>query len=333
MFALRVCVLIFLLGFEDISGQPVFFSNAGGVVTLPCAQPSCLTLQWLYSRDASRTVLEVDRGQVVRTKPRGRRLNVTDNCSLVVGNVTGEDAGYYTCRTQRDINMFLTVMTLSFPEDADPSRDGHVTLTCTLSNYARQCPQKSLHWVDEEGFQLRPEGGAGHEFVQQLNCVSYIKVKRQHGHDRKYTCQYWEAGAVKIQAESTPAFAGRQPGAPPPDRTQLIIIIGAAVGTLMLLVILAVAVLAKTRQKRRATEDLPKHDESHVTYASVSYDLDMKSSAHKDVSDNDAASSSVTYAIVSHKKQKASSEKNQVRQEEEQVTYAAVRKTGHDGSK
>ncbi|XP_061757133.1 uncharacterized protein LOC133553209 isoform X2 [Nerophis ophidion] len=261
MNTLELFVLILLLCYEGIGGQPVLFSSEGGVAILPCSQPSCSesNFKWLYSRQGTRTLLEVDEGKVVFTEPRSRRLSLGNGCSLVVNNVTGEDAGYYTCRVQRDRSMFLAVLTLSSPGGADPSRDGHVTLKCTLTNYDGQCPEKSLHWVDEGGSHLRPEGGAGHEFIQELNCESHIKVKRQPGHDRKYTCQYGE-NDVKIQAEITPAFAGGQPIAPPPEHTRLIIIIiAAAVGALVLLLVVVFVVGAKIRQRRNVTKDLPKH--------------------------------------------------------------------------
>ncbi|XP_061901032.1 uncharacterized protein LOC133648706 [Entelurus aequoreus] len=348
MNTLELFVLILLLCYEGIGGQTVFFSSEGGVAILPCNQSPCpeSDLKWLYSKKGATTFLEVNKGKVVLTEPRSRRLSLENGCSLVVNNVTGGDAGYYTCRTRRDSSMFLAVLTLSSPGGADPSRDGHVTLKCTLTNYDRQCPEKSLHWVDEGGSQLRPEGGDGHEFIQELNCESHIKVKRQPGHDRKYKCQYGE-NDVKIQAEITPAFAGLQPRAPPPEHTRLIIITAAAVGALVLLLVVVV-VGVKIRQRRQVMkgrkkrscvitnnvkEDLPKHDESKVIYDSVTYD--KKSSAHKDGLEVDAESTGVTYAIVSHKKQNASSEVK--REEEEEVTYAAIRKTastkpGDDGS-
>ncbi|XP_061785186.1 uncharacterized protein [Nerophis lumbriciformis] len=335
MNTLELFVLILLLCYEGIGGQPVVFSSEGGVAILPCYQPSCpdSDLKWLYSKHGARTFLEVDRGKVVLTEPRSRRLSLENSCSLVVNNVTREDAGYYTCRTHKDSSLFLAVLTLSSPGGADPSRDGHVTLKCTLTNYDRQCPEKSLHWVDEGGSQLRPEGGAGHEFIQELNCESHIKVKRQPGHDRKYICQYGE-NDVKIQAEITLAFTGLQPRAPPPEHIRLIIITAAAVGALVLLLVVVVVVGAKNRQRRQVMKDMPKHDESKVTYDSVTYD--KKSSAHKvtdsqgewscvqDALEDDAESTGVTYATVSHKQQKASSE---VKREEEEVTYAAIRKT------
>lgn len=58
--------------------------------------------------------------------------------------------------------------------------------------------------------------GDGFKSVERSNCVSALTVKRQRGHNRRYTCQFVESGAVKIQADYTLVFTGgvtnNQPG-------------------------------------------------------------------------------------------------------------------------
>ena len=96
------------------------------------------------------------------------------------------------------------------PPDADPNRDGNVTLKCSVLRYSglRTCQQNSIRWVDETGTVLTGEG-VGYEFIGQTNCVSVLTVKRQSGHNRRYTCQLVdERNNVQIEADYTPVFTG-----------------------------------------------------------------------------------------------------------------------------
>lgn len=61
--------------------------------------------------------------------------------------------------------------------------------------------------MDETGTVLIGEV-AGYKFMEQRNCVSVLTVKRQSGHNRRYTCQFVEENNVKIEAEYTPIFTG-----------------------------------------------------------------------------------------------------------------------------
>ena len=93
------------------------------------------------------------------------------------------------------------------PPDADAKRDGKVTLECSLLRYSglRPCLWNSIRWVNETGTVLLGEG-VGYEFNRQTNCVSVLTVKRQSGHNRRYTCQVVERNKVQIEAHYTPDF-------------------------------------------------------------------------------------------------------------------------------
>lgn len=47
---------------------------------------------------------------------------------------------------------------------------------------------------------------AGYKFQGQMNCVSYLTVRRQSGHDRKYICWLVERDKVMVEADYTPVF-------------------------------------------------------------------------------------------------------------------------------
>ncbi|XP_078030156.1 uncharacterized protein LOC117271233 [Epinephelus lanceolatus] len=212
-------ILIFVLQFQaGISGTATYlYYRAGDDATLPCATASpsdttCSTFIWLNIRNHFPLSAEVLNGNVVKSSARAARLSVDTGCSLVINNVTAEDVGHYTCRQGRSIDhdafVYLNVLTISpSPPDADPKRDGEVTLQCSLSRYRSlgPCPQNSVRWLDETGAVLSGEG-VGYKFLRQTECVSALTVKRQSGNNRKYTCQFVDNNKVEIEADYTPDF-------------------------------------------------------------------------------------------------------------------------------
>ena len=60
--------------------------------------------------------------------------------------------------------------------------------------------------MNETGTVLLGEG-VGYEFIGQTDCVSVLTVKRQSGHNRRYTCQVLdERNNVQIEVDYTPVF-------------------------------------------------------------------------------------------------------------------------------
>ncbi|XP_044025130.1 uncharacterized protein LOC122863074 [Siniperca chuatsi] len=293
--------LIFVLQLEaGVSGVLPLYKVPGHDVTLPCASASssdttCSMVSWLYNRDRSQTFSEVANGNVVKSSARAARLSLDTSCSLVLNNITAEDAGRYTCRqdTDQDVWIHLDVLTISpSPPDADPKRDGEVTLECSLLRYSGSCQQNIIRWVDETGTVLLGEG-VGYKFLGQMNCVSVLTVKHQSGHNRRYSCQFVnKENNVEIEADYTPVFTD-------PTFDQTYIIIGAVVGVVIVLVVIAV-VLIKYRKRAKVIEDV------------------QKPTQHPD-----ELESNLTYVTVSHANQQASPKKKV--KEEEQVTYSAVK--------
>ncbi|XP_061563127.1 uncharacterized protein LOC133418454 [Cololabis saira] len=140
------------------------------------------------------------------------RMSLSSNCSLIINNITAEDAGRYTGRlghvNYQDILVYLHMLTIvPFPPDADPRSGGNISLQCSLIKYNTDipCKENSIIWVDETGTVLLGEGDG---FVSggQNNCVSDLMVKHQRGSKRRFTCQVVEGDRVKIDAEYTLDF-------------------------------------------------------------------------------------------------------------------------------
>ncbi|XP_035850926.1 uncharacterized protein LOC118493797 [Sander lucioperca] len=208
-------LLIFVIQFEGISGRESFlYKRPGQKAVLSCttessSPPTCSMVTWLYNRDQPETLTEVRNGKVTERSARAARLSVNTDCSLVINTITAEDAGQYICRQGGDtknVYTYLSVLTISpSPPDADPKRDGEVTLECSLIRIDHPCLENSIRWVDETGAELLGEGD-GYRVLQQTDCVSRLTVKRQSGHNRKYTCQFGESSYIKIEADYTLDF-------------------------------------------------------------------------------------------------------------------------------
>ncbi|XP_019727021.1 uncharacterized protein LOC109516713 isoform X2 [Hippocampus comes] len=324
-------ILIFLLHFEVVSGESAeVFARAGDVAILPCKNSACDRIDWLYSRDQSGLVREVRDGQVVTSSARSQRLNLTEDCSLLIHKVVAEDGGFFVCKSDGQKERILVLMVMTLTPSSSPMGDHHVVLECSLTCWpdkACRCLEGGLRWLDEQGKALSPLR------TEQTNCVSFLKVIPV-SYEKKYTCQYVKSGDVEVQAQYTAALTKgntrgpESPGAPPPDRN-FFIIIGAAGGGILILIIVVVAIiLVKIKSRKNAGHDDSKHEENNVTYASVSYDHNTEITKHQDGSPEETESG-VTYATVNLKKKKKKEEENgkkQVAEEgEEVVTYAAVR--------
>ncbi|XP_061603012.1 CXADR-like membrane protein [Cololabis saira] len=76
--------------------------RAGDDVVLPChiesSSDDCSNLEWIYNNIQNADEhFKVTDGDIVKTSPRADRMNVSSNCSLIINNITAEDAGHYIC--------------------------------------------------------------------------------------------------------------------------------------------------------------------------------------------------------------------------------------------
>ncbi|XP_042246106.1 uncharacterized protein LOC121882139 [Thunnus maccoyii] len=305
-------ILILVLQFEGISGADIFlYHRPGDDAILSCDGVSssdriCSTVSWLYNKDLSQTFNLVKNGNVVKNSARAARMSVDTNCSLVINNITAEDVGLYTCRlsSKLDSAVLLSIITIL---PSPPDADGNVTLECSLLRYSGLGPYRtdSIRWVNETGTVLLGEG-VGYEFIRQTNCVSVLTVKRQSGHNRRYTCQVVERNKVQIEAHYTPVFT-EWTNDDQTDKSNtgpsLYIITGAVVGVVVVVVVI-IAVFIKFRKRHTVTEDFPK-----------------TVNPPDPQEPQDEPDGSLTYVTVNHANQKTAS-KEKVKEEE--VTYSAV---------
>ncbi|XP_044025135.1 uncharacterized protein LOC122863077 [Siniperca chuatsi] len=267
-------IVIFMLQFEaGVSGEPTIYKVPGHDVTLPCASASssdttCSIFSWLYNRDRSQTFSEVVNGNVEKSSARAARLSLDTSCSLVLNDITAEDAGRYTCRqdTDQDVHIHLSVLTISpSPPDADPKRDGEVTLECSLLRYSGSCQQNSIRWVNETGTVLLGEG-VGYKFLGQMNCVSVLTVKHQSGHNRRYSCQFVNMeNNVEIEADYTPVFTDSRDWSP---LNNFMLALRIA-GLILMIVITVLVIRARGSTKPLDNENNVNNDADKVQYENV----------------------------------------------------------------
>lgn len=286
------------------------YHRAGEDAVLPCRRPSssssCSSVNWFYKRtEDMNSQPAVQKGIIVQSSSRAARLSLDHNCSLIINIITAEDAGRYSCQilggVPYDTDVYLNMMSISpSPPNSDPTKEEKITLHCSLHRYTSlgPCPDKSLLWVDETGTELLGEG-VGYKF-RQTGCDSYLTVKLRSSSSRRYTCRFFEGNTVKIEAHY--GSESEDPG----TSTSTIIILGAVIGVLLLLVVLA-AVFVKLKKTRVKENHKPRTEDQDSSHENHPYD---------------ETQSDLTYATVSHSK---TSPKITVKQDEDTVTYSAVR--------
>ncbi|CAB1423999.1 unnamed protein product [Pleuronectes platessa] len=143
-------LLLVLIPFTVLAAQYSYiFIRAGAEVTLSCDKMrddhvNCGATEWLFTdSEGTRTVnlfvnRQLDTSEI--SKSKADRLRLAANCSLVISEVTAEDAGQYTCRqsdlaTQKheDHQVYLSVVNVT-----EQKRSDEVTLSCSVST-CRRC--------------------------------------------------------------------------------------------------------------------------------------------------------------------------------------------------
>uniref|UniRef100_A0A3P9PHW4 Ig-like domain-containing protein n=1 Tax=Poecilia reticulata TaxID=8081 RepID=A0A3P9PHW4_POERE len=189
---------------ELLGGELHLYHRAGENVVLPCNSSSfsssCSDVTWFYNRNKSPNTQQ----KVWNRSPQAYRLNMDRSCSLIINDIDPGDSGLYTCRSgsgsSSDGFVYLNVLSVSSsPPDADPTKNGDITLLCSLVRFSgfSSCPDKSLLWLNETGSELTGEGD-GYKSGGQFGCVSNLTVNLQSS--RRFTCQFVERNKVKVEA-------------------------------------------------------------------------------------------------------------------------------------
>ncbi|TDH00719.1 hypothetical protein EPR50_G00191390 [Perca flavescens] len=175
--------LIPLLHFTAAANRQFLLSSTvrdGDEVTLSCEnvrddQNNCDGTVWTFS-DLNSTVELVILGQIVEeAKAKSDRLSVRENCSLVIKNVTEEDAGRYFCQQYNktgqqqgpDSQVYLSVVTMT-----EEKNDDIVMLNCSVSTYER-C-KHTVKWLYEGKDEAKD-----HPNIETLQRGCYTTVKWQ----------------------------------------------------------------------------------------------------------------------------------------------------------
>lgn len=81
--------------------------RGGDKLTLPCGnyQGTCEWFEWLFVRQREESAKRL----IANGKTTTNRMDVAENCALVISNVTAEDGGRYTCRLLNPLKDYADV--------------------------------------------------------------------------------------------------------------------------------------------------------------------------------------------------------------------------------
>ncbi|XP_020570448.1 uncharacterized protein LOC105357175 isoform X8 [Oryzias latipes] len=304
-------ILIFMLQSGGFSvKEERLYKRVGDDVVLLCDvyRSSDYDVKWLFYRPGKANSEQIScKENVDQSSDEDSRLSVSSDCSLLITNITDEDADRYTCRLgdnhHNDVYVFLNILSISSsPSDVY----GRVDLTCSLKSFngPNVCNENSIIWMDDTGSQL---SGKNPEFEvkKQTNCVSVLTVKHQSGNNKRFTCQYVKDDEeVKIDAVYVLDFSES-------PQSNTVIIIGAVVGVVLVLLVVFAILLFRSR-RAKVTEDQRRGTSTDFQKPTGQY-----------TEPQSEQESELTYAAVNHSKPKASS-KITIKEEESEVTYSSI---------
>ncbi|XP_059211953.1 uncharacterized protein LOC131990822 isoform X1 [Centropristis striata] len=185
MVELRWITFFVMLQFAAVSGKSTTYvtvtARDGDEVTLPCNnviknQHKCDQTSWLYSQNTGKATEElISLGQIGKSEiaeAKSNRLSVTADCSLVIKNVTRQDAGLYSCRQFNragklqggDALVDLSVVRII----EDQSHDNSI-LYCTVFSY--ECDHTVQWLVDGKNNDVE---------TRQYPCVASMTFPTRH---------------------------------------------------------------------------------------------------------------------------------------------------------
>lgn len=97
-------MLLYFFFSPDESNEFDMHVRVGDKATFPCKhakvhRDNCYSATWMYSGSYRSTMLLFEEGKSHhQAGAKSLRLRITANCSLVLKNITADDAGHYTCR-------------------------------------------------------------------------------------------------------------------------------------------------------------------------------------------------------------------------------------------
>ncbi|XP_043976432.1 uncharacterized protein LOC122833149 [Gambusia affinis] len=208
MMGLQIFVRLLLLtcllqtGVRSVKDSVFVYSRIGDVALLPCTKPisaGCSSVTWTFFRGGLvRYSEEVTRGRVNPDSDKSSRTTVTSNCSLVLSDLTVEDAGSYVCMENKEAvtDAYLSLLSVRSGSPITELRPGgNLFLTCILFTYydAGSCKSYSnvirVNWLDEDGKQL-PRDDRRHKVTENTRCNVTLLINLQaEDNNRKWSCQ------------------------------------------------------------------------------------------------------------------------------------------------
>ncbi|XP_037606279.1 uncharacterized protein LOC119476804 isoform X4 [Sebastes umbrosus] len=339
-FRIKMTSFVILLLQCTVTGQtvPSVTAGAGDEVTLPCNnvikdQDKCNGTTWIASRSGETTVELIEHGKISNNlldKDKSDRLSVTENCSLVIRNITVEDSGRYTCRQfnrsgqqqDPDAVVLLSVVTMTGDKVNDV-----VTLFCYVSTY-RRC-EHTVKWLYEGNktdVETTPLGCSARVIFPTLHLnqkSNYYELLKCSVTDERSGETLLFNASLQFSCEKTGGCtsAGKNDTSSAkndtPQQGRLWLYILVAVGLAVLLaVIIVVVVIRRKRTKGNQTQmdknmrltsnpavtpetnDDTADPEDGVSYASVSYTKKTNSKAKVWGKGDDDEGEAVTYSTV-----------------------------------
>ncbi|XP_062267586.1 uncharacterized protein LOC133973631 [Platichthys flesus] len=339
-------LLLVLIPFTVLAVQySSIIIRAGAEVTLSCDKMrddhvNCGATEWLFvDSEGTRTDLFVNRqlDTSVISKSKADRLRLAANCSLVIREVTAEDAGQYTCRqsdlttqTHEDHYVYLSVVNVT-----EQKRSDEVTLSCSVST-CRSCVL-TVKWlfmnmdVTENNKDLK---------TSQSSCTANVSFSKSHfDHKMKnyssLTCEVKHFNKEEKFSFIPPSSEGKNEPAPGNKEmtTDWWLYIAPVVG--FATIVILVVILIRWR-RNKATDTQMKADENRTfsveetrgfdepdsslceANSSVPVVSGNKTQTHKHTVD---PAEDVAYASISHSPHSTA----QIQGGDDAVTYSTVK--------
>ncbi|XP_035535113.1 uncharacterized protein LOC118341048 [Morone saxatilis] len=217
---IEIPLFLMLLHLKAMIGQySAFTVRDGDEVTLTCEnviqdQDECNRTTWLFTFFAVAQVELVRLGQIgEQAKDKSDRLSVSENCSLVIKNVTIEDVGLYICRqveSERHGDTYLHLFVINMTEHKD---NDEVMLSCSVSRFG-SC-RHTVNWlykserVDEDNKDMKISKSECSATVTFL--TSYLKHQPS-GYHKSFKCEAHDHYTGKMCLfPFSPQFSGEDP--------------------------------------------------------------------------------------------------------------------------
>ncbi|KAK9531857.1 hypothetical protein VZT92_011257 [Zoarces viviparus] len=327
-------LMLQVLSFRAAATQyPSFTVRDGDEVTLPYKnvtrdQDECNSTTWLFTGSGNTVVPLFEYGKIDEAaKDKSDRLSVSENCSLIIKNVTDEDAGQYICRLFRSgqeehqgedmFHLFVVNMT-------EQKSNDEVMLSCSVWTH-REC-RHTVKWLNE--------GNQDDQVTSQRICSAGLRIKTSHLDQKsksllkcevthRYTGEVHQFTLSPQSSDDATKTTTKSPTIlststtrnksevtnnetaenntnekKPEGRWWILITVSVGVAAVLIITVCVIA-WKRTKGNKRKTDDDVADPEEGVSYASVSFTKKTNSRARAHIQhDDEDEGDAVTYSTV-----------------------------------